>query len=63
MMTGRRYTAAEALAAGIVHRTAPEASVLDDAIAWATEYAPKDRSVIAEHKRMSYGPALTACGV
>jgi enoyl-CoA hydratase/carnithine racemase len=63
MMTGRRFTAAEALAGGIVHRTAPEPSVLDEAIAWATEYAPKDRSVIAAHKRLSYGPALTACGV
>jgi enoyl-CoA hydratase/carnithine racemase len=61
MMTGRRYTASEAVAAGIVHRTASEQSVLDDAIAWATEMAGKDRSVIAAHKRLTYGTALDTC--
>jgi len=62
MMTGRRYTATEALEAGIVHRTAPAASVLDDAVTWAAELASKDRSVLAAHKRLSYASAIDACG-
>jgi enoyl-CoA hydratase/carnithine racemase len=62
IMTGRRYTADEAVAAGIVHRTAPEADVLDTAIACASELAGKDRDVIAEHKRLTYGGAIDVCG-
>jgi enoyl-CoA hydratase/carnithine racemase len=63
MMTGRRYTASEALAAGIAHRTASETEVLDQAVALATENAAKDRTVIAAHKRLSHGAALEVCGV
>jgi enoyl-CoA hydratase/carnithine racemase len=63
MMTGRRYDAAEALAAGIVHRIAPEDDVLDVAVAWAGEYASKDRSVVAEHKRLTYASELGLCGI
>jgi enoyl-CoA hydratase/carnithine racemase len=63
MMTGRRYAASDALAGGIVHRTAPEADVLDVAVAWAAENAAKDRHVIATHKRLSYGTALATCGI
>jgi Delta3-Delta2-enoyl-CoA isomerase len=61
MMTGRRYSGPQALAGGIVHRTAAEAEVLDQAVAWAGEYAGKDRGVLAAHKRLSYAAALATC--
>jgi Delta3-Delta2-enoyl-CoA isomerase len=61
MMTGRRYTAAEALGAGIVGRIAPEADVVPQAIAWAEELAGKDRAVIAAHKQLTYGAAISVC--
>jgi enoyl-CoA hydratase/carnithine racemase len=63
MMTGRRYSAPDALAAGIVHRIAADADVLDLAVEWATENVAKDRHVIATHKRLSYGPTLAFCDV
>jgi enoyl-CoA hydratase/carnithine racemase len=63
MMTGRRYTAGEALAAGIVHRTAGESDVLEQSVAIAAENAAKDPTVIAAHKRLSHGAALETCGV
>ena len=54
-LTGRRYTGPEALAAGIVTELAPEAEVLDRAIAVAASLAGKNRAVIAAHKRLLYG--------
>jgi enoyl-CoA hydratase/carnithine racemase len=60
--TGRRYTAADALAAGIVEHTAPEAEVLDRAVALATAQVAKDRRVIAQHKRMLFADAARRCG-
>ncbi|HUO49103.1 MAG TPA: enoyl-CoA hydratase/isomerase family protein [Acidimicrobiales bacterium] len=62
MLTGRRYAAAEALAAGIVDEAAPEDEVLARALSRATAMAPKDRAVLAEHKRMLFGGAAAACG-
>lgn len=62
MNTGRRYTAPEALAAGIVEHTAPEAEVLERATALAAPLAGKDRKVIAAHKRMLFGEAARTCG-
>lgn len=62
MLTGRRYTAEEALALGIVTDTADEARLLDLAIALAEPIAGKDRRVIAEHKRLLFGAAARACG-
>ena len=47
MVTGRRYTAEEALAAGIVNEIAAEADVLPTAIAHAQSLAPKAGSTIA----------------
>jgi Delta3-Delta2-enoyl-CoA isomerase len=61
MMTGRRYSGPQALGGGIVHRTAAEADVLDQAVAWAAEYASKDRAVLTAHKRLSYGAAIATC--
>jgi enoyl-CoA hydratase/carnithine racemase len=62
MMTGRRYTAADALARGIVEHTAAEAEVLDRAVALAAEIAPKNRTVIATHKRLLFAEAARICG-
>lgn len=62
MMTGRRYDADEALRRGIVDHVAPEAEVLDLAVALAAEIAAKDRGVIAEHKRMLFGESARRCG-
>lgn len=45
MLTGRRYNAEEALAAGIVDRTAAEADVLAEAIAIAEPLAGKPKQV------------------
>jgi Delta3-Delta2-enoyl-CoA isomerase len=63
MMTGRRYTAPEALAAGIVAETTTQDELLDLAVARAEEQAGKDRSVIARHKELLFGGALRTCGV
>ena len=62
-LTGRRFDAASALAAGIVAEAASEATVLERAIARAEAVATKNRDVIREHKRLLYGDALRLCGV
>jgi enoyl-CoA hydratase/carnithine racemase len=62
-LTGRRYSAQEALAAGIVDEVAPEDAVLECAIARAEPLAAKNRDVLAEHKRLMYGDALRLCGL
>jgi len=62
MMTGRRYTATDALARGIVEHIAPEADLLDRAVALAAEIAPKNRTVIAAHKRLLFADAARICG-
>ena len=63
MNTGRRYSAGEAVAAGIVEHAAEEEDVLPLAIELAAAVAGKDRSVIAEHKRMLFGDAARVCGI
>jgi len=62
IMTGRRYTAVEANALGIVEHVAAEPDVVDRAVELAAAMAPKDRSVIAEHKRMLFGDTAAICG-
>jgi enoyl-CoA hydratase/carnithine racemase len=62
MITGRRYTAEEALALGIVTDTSDEARLLDLAIDLAAPMAGKDRSVIGAHKRLLFGDAARRCG-
>ena len=62
MNTGRRYAANEALAKGLVDHVAPDAEVVDRAVALAAEIAPKDRGVLAAHKRMLFGDAARRCG-
>ena len=62
MITGRRYTAEEALALGIVTDTSDEARLLDLAIDLAAPIAGKDRRVVGEHKRLLFGERPRACG-
>ena len=57
--TAHRYSATEALAAGIVNEIAPDEDVLTRAIAKAAEVATKDRRVIANHKRQVFGELAT----
>ncbi len=56
--TGRRYDAASAVAAGIAHESAPEREVLTRALERAAGLAGKDRTVVAEHKRLMYERVL-----
>jgi enoyl-CoA hydratase/carnithine racemase len=53
-LTGRRYTGAEALAAGIVSETAEPGKVLDRAVEIAAAYTSKNRAVIGIHKALLY---------
>ncbi len=62
-LTGRRYSAAEALAGGIVQHTAPEDELLGRAVDLAAEIAGKDRTVIAVHKKRLYAETASLCGV
>jgi Delta3-Delta2-enoyl-CoA isomerase len=63
ILTGHRYDAGAARAAGIVHHVVPENLVLDTAVELATTLAGKNRAVVAEHKRLMYAAAAEACGV
>lgn len=62
IVTGRRYGARDAQAAGIVHRSASEDRVLAEAVGLARELAAKDRRALAEHKRLLYGEVIRLCG-
>jgi enoyl-CoA hydratase/carnithine racemase len=60
-VTGRRYSAPEAVKAGIAHEAAAEGDVVARAIQLASELASKDRRVVAEHKRLTHENALRLC--
>ncbi|WP_433478435.1 enoyl-CoA hydratase-related protein [Spirillospora sp. CA-142024] len=60
MLTGRRYTAEEARAAGIVQRTAAEEEVLPAAVEAAAALAGKDGGTVAKIRTGLYRPALDA---
>jgi enoyl-CoA hydratase/carnithine racemase len=60
MVTGRRYGGEDAVAAGIVHRTAPEAEVASVAVALAAPLAGKDGGTIAKIRAQMYAPVLEA---
>lgn len=51
MITGQRYTAQHALAAGIIDESAPESEVLPNAIFLAQSLAGKDRTTMSTIKR------------
>jgi enoyl-CoA hydratase/carnithine racemase len=61
MLTGRRYSGPDAREVGIVHAVAPEFDLLDHAVQAAAVMAPKDRNVIAAHKRQLFGVAAAVC--
>jgi len=63
ILTGRRYDAAAALAAGVAHHAVPEDAVVDKAVELATAWAGKDRGVVTEHKRLMYADAAGLCRV
>jgi Delta3-Delta2-enoyl-CoA isomerase len=58
LLTGRRYGGSDALAAGIVQQAAGEDEVLAEAVKIAAGLAGKDRTTLAEHKRLLYGDAM-----
>jgi enoyl-CoA hydratase/carnithine racemase len=60
-LTGRRYTAEEAVSAGIAVAAVPEAEVLDRALELAAPMAGKNRAVIAAHKQFLFGDAIRTC--
>ncbi|MFC6153560.1 enoyl-CoA hydratase/isomerase family protein [Nocardioides yefusunii] len=60
MTTGRRFSAADALAAGIVDATAPEADVVARAAALVTPLAGKKRTTIGAIKQRMFASASTA---
>jgi enoyl-CoA hydratase/carnithine racemase len=58
MVTGRRYTGADALAAGIVNEVAAEDDVLPRAIEVAQALAPKAGPVMANIRTDLYAPVI-----
>ncbi len=60
MVTGRRYGAPEALAAGIVEAAAPSELVLEAAVARAAALTGKPRATVAAIKRGLYADAVAA---
>lgn len=60
MVTGRRYSAEESKAAGIVHEIAAEAEVLPVSLALAKKYGGKPASTLAAIKREAYKHVLNA---
>jgi Delta3-Delta2-enoyl-CoA isomerase len=60
MLTGRRYGAPEALAAGIIEATAPSEQVLEMAVARAALLSGKPRATVAAIKRGLYPDAVAA---
>ena len=62
VLTGRRYTGAEAVDAGIAHKSADEPDVLDVAVAMAVARAGKARDVTMGLKQDLYRAALASLG-
>jgi enoyl-CoA hydratase/carnithine racemase len=62
MLTARRFSAPDALRAGIVEQTAAEDDVVPVALARAAQMATKDRKVIAVHKRQAFGEIARVTG-
>ncbi|ACY98488.1 MULTISPECIES: enoyl-CoA hydratase/isomerase family protein [Thermomonospora] len=60
MITGRRYTAQEALAAGIVSQAVPEEQVLPAALERAAGLAGKDGPTVAKIRTRMYAQVLEA---
>ena len=58
MVTGRRYTAPEALAAGLVDEVVPEEAVVERALARARAVGPKTPTTLSGIKGVMYAGAL-----
>ncbi len=63
IVTGRRFSAPEAVAAGIVEEQADAAEVVERAVALAAAMAGKDRSVVRVHKRLAHADLVGAVGL
>jgi enoyl-CoA hydratase/carnithine racemase len=61
-LTAERFSAPNALSAGIVEATASEADVLTQAITLAERYATLDRKILAHHKVMVHGEEAAFLG-
>ncbi len=62
MLTGRRFSAEEALAAGFVAEAVPDEQVLPAAIARAQALVGKDRNTVATIKQRMYPGVIEALG-
>jgi enoyl-CoA hydratase/carnithine racemase len=62
MLTARRYSATEALAAGIITGVASEDQLLDHAIGLAQTMASKDRSLLVTSKEQLFGDLARRTG-
>jgi enoyl-CoA hydratase/carnithine racemase len=62
MLTGHRFTALEALSAGIVEATAPDDEVVSRALEVASAMVDKDRRVLAAHKRVAFAEVVAVLG-
>ena len=63
VLTARRYTAPEALAAGIIEATALEGDVLAHALDVAERASRLDRTTLTAHKRMINGDQARRLGL
>lgn len=62
MVTGRRYTAEEAVAGGIAHRAVPESEVLATAVELAGSLAAKDGVTMGKIRTRMYGSVIDTLG-
>lgn len=62
MVTGRRYTAEEAVAGGIVHRAVPESEVLATAVGLAGSLAAKDGVTMSRIRTTMYRSVIDTLG-
>ena len=62
LLTGRRFSGDEALAAGVATELATEETLLASAVDRAAQMADKDPKVFAIHKRHLYGELARRCG-
>ena len=63
VLTGHRYTAAEAIAAGLADAAASEEALVDEAKKRAAELAGKERRIFKTLKRTLYADAAAGLGV
>ena len=62
MLTGRRFSAEEALAAGFINEAVPDEQVLAAAIARAQALSSKDRNTVATIKQRMYPGVIESLG-